>query len=34
MAWGITWIVWPVAAIGFAALIGFVGIFDSDDEVY
>lgn len=34
MAWGITWIMWPVAAIGFAALIGLFGLFDSDDEVY
>jgi transcriptional regulator with XRE-family HTH domain len=29
MAWGITWIVWPVAAIGFAALIGLAGLFES-----
>ncbi|BEP28216.1 helix-turn-helix domain-containing protein [Helicovermis profundi] len=28
MDWGITWIVWPVAAVGFAALIGLVGLFD------
>ena len=34
MAWRTTWIIWPVAAIGFAALIGLVGIFDSNDEVY
>lgn len=32
MAWGITWIIWPVASIGFAALIGLVGLFD--DDVY
>ncbi len=29
MAWGITWIVWPVAAIGFAALIGLAALFES-----
>ena len=33
MAWGTTWIIWPVAGVGFAALIGLLGIFDSNDEV-
>lgn len=28
MAWGTTWIVWPVGAILFIAAIGFVGLFD------
>ncbi len=28
MQWGITWIVWPVAAIGFAAIVGLVTFFD------
>lgn len=31
MAWGTTWILWPVAAISFVALVGFIGLFDSDD---
>ncbi len=34
MAWEKTWILLPVAAIGFAALNGLFGIFDSNDEVY
>jgi len=34
MAWGTTWIIWPVGAIGFDALIGLVGLFDSNDEMY
>ncbi len=33
MAWGTTWIVWPVASIGFAALIGLIGLFDSSDDM-
>jgi len=33
MAWGITWILWPVSALGFAALIGLVGLFDPKKEV-
>jgi len=32
MAWGTTWIVWPVAGVIFVALIGLFGIFDSSDE--
>lgn len=32
MAWDTTWIVWPVAAVGFAAVIGLVGIFDSTTD--
>lgn len=32
MAWGITWIIWPVAAIGFAVLVGVVNLFDTDKE--
>lgn len=31
MAWGTTWIMWPVAAVLFAALIGFINLFDSND---
>ena len=31
MAWGITWIVWPVAFIGFGALIGLFRIFESNE---
>ncbi len=30
MAWGTTWIVWPVAGILFAALVGLLGMFDSN----
>ena len=30
MAWGTTWIVWPVAAVLFAAILGLVGMFSSD----
>lgn len=29
MAWGTTWIVWPVAAIAFAGLVGLMSLFDS-----
>lgn len=32
MAWGITWIVWPVGALAFAALIGLLGLFDKDED--
>lgn len=32
MAWGISWIIWPVAALVFPALIGLIGLFDSYDE--
>jgi len=32
MNWGVTWIVWPVAAIAFAALYGLVALFDKDDR--
>jgi hypothetical protein len=32
MAWGITWIVWPVAGVGFAAFIGLYGLFQPDDK--
>lgn len=30
MAWGTTWILWPVAAVLFIAVIGLVELFDSD----
>jgi len=30
MDWGTTWIVWPVGAILFAAVLGLVGMFSSD----
>ncbi|MGB3368079.1 MAG: hypothetical protein WBA54_11350, partial [Acidaminobacteraceae bacterium] len=33
MNWGRTWIIWPIAAIGFAVLIGLRGLLDSNDEV-
>jgi len=32
MAWGITWIIWPVAALVFAALIGLIDLLYSYDE--
>lgn len=28
MAWGITWIIWPVAAIAYAAVLGLMGLFE------
>ncbi len=30
MDWGRTWIVWPIAGVGFAAFIGLIGLFDKD----
>lgn len=30
MAWGTTWILWPVAAVAFAALVGLLELFDKD----
>ncbi len=32
MAWGITWIIWPVASLLFVAVLGFVGLFESDQK--
>jgi len=32
MNWGITWIIWPVGAITFGALIGLMGLFDKDER--
>ena len=31
MDWGVTWIMWPVAGIGFAALYGLVALFDKEN---
>lgn len=31
MDWGVTWIVWPVAAILFAALVGLIELLDNKD---
>ena len=31
MDWGTTWIIWPVAGVLFAAIIGLAGMFGSDD---
>ena len=31
MNWGETWIIWPVGAVLFVALIGLVELFDKDD---
>ncbi len=31
MAWGTTWIIWPVAGIGFASFIGLIGLFDRNE---
>lgn len=31
MAWGITWIIWPVAGIAFAALVGLMGLLRRDN---
>jgi len=30
MDWDRTWIVWPVAGVGFAAFVGLIGLFDKD----
>ena len=32
MRWDITWIIWPVAAVSFVALIGLVELFDKSEE--
>jgi transcriptional regulator with XRE-family HTH domain len=32
MQWGITWIVWPVAAIAFAAVVGLLKFFDEGQK--
>lgn len=32
MDWGITWIIWPVAGIAFAALIGLFGMFEGNEK--
>jgi len=32
MDWHLTWIVWPVAGIAFAAFIGLMGLFNREDE--
>jgi transcriptional regulator with XRE-family HTH domain len=32
MAWGITWIIWPVAALLFAALLGLIGLFQKEQD--
>lgn len=32
MDWGITWIVWPVAGVGFAAVVGFAALIKSKEE--
>ncbi|WP_299079978.1 helix-turn-helix transcriptional regulator [uncultured Paraglaciecola sp.] len=32
MQWGVTWIVWPVGAISFVALVGIVSFFDKENE--
>lgn len=31
MSWGITWIIFPVGAVAFAALVGLMGLLDKDD---
>ncbi|MCH4888372.1 helix-turn-helix transcriptional regulator [Acidaminobacter sp. JC074] len=33
MNWGVTWIVWPVAGILFAALVGLIGFLESNKEM-
>ncbi len=33
MDWGRTWIIWPVAGVAFAALIGFISIFTKKDDI-
>ena len=30
MDWGRTWIVWPIAGVGFAAFVGLIGLFEKD----
>lgn len=30
MDWGRTWIIWPVAGVGFAAFVGLIGLFEKD----
>lgn len=32
MQWGVTWIIWPVGAILFGALVGLMGMFSSKDS--
>jgi transcriptional regulator with XRE-family HTH domain len=32
MDWGVTWIVWPVGAVLFAALVGLMELLDKDDS--
>ena len=32
MAWGITWIIWPVAALLFAALLGLMSLLQKDED--
>ncbi|MEC8327745.1 MAG: helix-turn-helix transcriptional regulator [Pseudomonadota bacterium] len=31
MNWGVTWIIWPVAAVLFAALVGLMGLLSKDE---
>lgn len=30
MDWGRTWIVWPIAGVGFAAFVGLIGLFEKE----
>ncbi len=30
MDWGRTWIIWPIAGVGFAAFVGLIGLFDKE----
>ncbi|NMP31169.1 helix-turn-helix domain-containing protein [Thalassotalea sp. M1531] len=32
MAWGVTWIIWPVGAVLFAALVGLMELLNKDDD--
>jgi len=32
MNWGVTWIIWPVAAVLFAALVGLMGLMSKDTD--
>jgi len=34
MAWGITWIIWPVSGITFVALIGLIGLLNTRSKTY
>jgi hypothetical protein len=32
MNWGVSWILWPVGAVLFTALVGLMELFEKDDS--